>query len=266
MKAAAGVGLVLCTLAGPALAQSPALTPKNPETFDILGVRPGMSPPEVEAAIKAANPLMKVVAVNGKSEIDGHQYVEFVTAAGNILMNTTPQTFDAISVRFTDSKDEAVLISRSRRYSLGQPPLKDDPLFDGFARAINAKYGKATSYENANGFLGAVYNYEPNGDLISHECGGLPFDPVSYLPNGTFPEPFPQISFNGGLLLKSPKCGVRLEIHAGSNAHNPALVEFFTETLVDNPRWMANEAAIRTVTDAIAAEKRKQQEGAKPPL
>ena len=231
----------------------------DPAGFDILGMKLGMSVADIQAAIKAYNPSLKIITSQGPSPI----YTKFSVGKFVQLVHAERQPPGAfpeyIAVAFT-------LTQPGRAFYIGRRttfPLEQQPLTDKTMQQLREKYGPESKSFND---LALNWTFDRAGKQIinpSDPCRGANRT-ISYgNGHGWFGIPLDAPDFF------SPECGIdlRVQLMPGPNAH---LLSTLLEELVGHSIAVDDIQKLMAESKAVQEQQRQQQEqkalGVKPPL
>ena len=269
LKQAAILSAILLILMGISSPPRAAEGEPDPAGFDILGIKLGMSVAEIETAIKAYNPSLKMGISNFPTSNPEMIGVGKLKSVQFLSAGQPGPLADTIAVGFTVTQPSRVFyIGRLKQYSLEQRPLSDKTL-----QLLREKYGPESGSSNvaapstplADQIVGPTF-LEWGGD----KAGKHPFQ--SCVPKG--PSAFwytGQFRF-GSLTAPGhywPACGTDLLIELQPSP-DPHLLSVLIEQLTAHS--IAADDIQKLMAEAKAAKEQQhlQQEqkasGVKPPL
>ena len=254
----------------PGVGSAPEAATGRGEQFDILGMKLGMSIAEIEAAIKAYNPALRINVVSrdiNDVRLGGGviQNVIQIVDAGDVPVQGSP--LEDIKVAFTVTEpNRAFYIRRETRF-----PDDKQPLIDEIAQQLREKYGREPMSSLNGTALDWVIDKAGKQIVASmplfKTCAHLQINMLGYkyLPN------YP-VSF-GGPPYYAPECNIHLKAalrHFGQSYSDPQLLSLLDEQLVgdsiatdDIQRLMAEA---KTAQEQLHQHQEQKASGVKPPL
>jgi len=227
-------------------------------------MKPGTDVGEIEAAIKAYNPALKISTLTGKTAAGG----EF-TAAIQAVSTPRPQpgtAGDNIIVAFTVAQPgKAFYIGRFTAFAQGQQPT-----IDNIMQELKTKYGGQPGSIGGMGLSGLfAWAFDKTGKQIIPKTMADPSNELFGRCAHTVEQPRGGLSYgltyptDGSLgVMVVPKflyadCGVSLKVQT-FQALTPALLGTLVEQLYSDP--LAAADIRKAMDDAKAAQDRQQQE------
>jgi hypothetical protein len=244
-----------------------AATP-NPAGFDILRMKLGMSVAQIEAAIKAHDPSLKIIVIEQPlydKRFADHEFVQIVHAAG--LSTDSPER---ISVGFTVTQP-------SRAFFIGRRtifPLDKRPLVEKTAQQLREKYGPESMLSNNRFDFDWVFDKAGKQIVASvplfQTCAHLRI-PNLYTFLNYYSAGFGVgVGAPGSPAFYSPECGVGLKASFTPGSSNPNLVSALDEQLVGDSIAADDIQKLMADAKAVQEQQRQQQErkaaGVKPSL
>lgn len=234
----------------------------DPAGFDILGMKLGMSVEEIQAAIKAHNPALKItmtkIPITNVNDGTGARLM--VSTFVQVASQTDPRARDFrefIAVAFTATQPgRAFYIGRKTKFPVGQQPLMDNTV-----QQLREKYGPETS-SAFRGNTAFNWMFDKAGKRFNAACGGGP-GAISYGSN---------LFADAGLVTPRiywPQCGIELAASLEPQGNTNLLSELVEQLVGDS---IAVDDIQKFIAEAKAEQERQRQEqnqkasGVKAPL
>jgi hypothetical protein len=262
--------MALLALVGISLPPGTAGATPDPASFDILGMKLGMSVEEIEAAIKAYNPSLPVLisrpVIADKRLGDGNVVVQFVNAGG-VPTAAYGMPPERIAVGFTVSQpSRAFYIGRMTRF-----PPDQRPLIDKTVQQLREKYGSES--RSVNNGIGFEWVFDKAGKQIAASMPLFQTCAHIQIPNlATFLGYYgigESVGASGSPRFYAPECSIAFEV-ALIRSTNPQVLSDLNEQLVGDSIAVDDIQKLMAKAKAEQERQRQQQEqkasGVKPPL
>lgn len=181
-------------------------------SLDIVGIKLGMRPAQVTAAIKAYNPAMKFGVVNTRlerpSNTQGFVRVPRYIYAQAPNLNATNGQVERITIEFTSPPNPPVVqeVERFVQFQTGQPVLASN-LMD----SLRKKYGQ----ENAGSPENPTWLYDSNGKLLT-QARNTDCQPQKDLASVIVPSDLTHDAQDGGINLSNTVDNLNLGLTANN--------------------------------------------------
>lgn len=225
---------------------APSAASRNPVAADIVGLRLGMTPDEVQRTLKAHNPALKVGEERGRlEEIRNESFLSMITADLGKRLPIGP--VETIAVHFPPQPHapRAIFLERFSGFPEGQQPL-----FSTVKDALVRKFGSASFLRDTGNEIAMLWTFNGAGVQI--------VDNTVYRRCAKFPPTDPLRRGQNVFFTQTPTdgCGVTVYVKmehnyvAGSSPPRYGeLITYMSTSIIDDSGFAAMRAATRAYID-----------------